>query len=105
MLITSLEYSSFIGRIAIGRVHRGQVKAGQQIMLMKRDGQGMVKSRIEKYMYSRRLPEKLKVEDVKAGEICALVGLDGFEISDTVARPGEETRKRLESRSLSTNLR
>jgi GTP-binding protein len=84
MLITSLEYSSFIGRIAIGRVHRGQVKAGQQIMLMKRDGQGMVKSRI-KEVYVFEGFEKQKVEEVKAGEICALVGLDGFEISDTVA--------------------
>ena len=84
MLITSLEYSSFIGRIAIGRVHRGQVKAGQQVMLIKRDGQGMVKSRI-KEVYVFEGFEKQKVDDVKAGEICALVGLEGFEISDTVA--------------------
>ncbi|MEI9920695.1 MAG: translational GTPase TypA [Bacteroidota bacterium] len=84
MLITSLEYSSFIGRIAIGRVHRGQVKAGQQVMLIKRDGQGMVKSRI-KEVYVFEGFEKLKVDEVKAGEICALVGLEGFEISDTVA--------------------
>lgn len=84
MLITSLEYSSFIGRIAIGRVHRGSVKAGQPIMLIKRDGQGMVKSRI-KEVYVFEGFEKQKVDEVKAGEICALVGLEGFEISDTVA--------------------
>lgn len=84
MLITSLEYSSFIGRIAIGRVHRGAVKAGQPIMLIKREGQGMVKSRI-KEVYVFEGFEKQKVDEVKAGEICALVGLEGFEISDTVA--------------------
>lgn len=84
MLITSLEYSSFIGRIAIGRVHRGGIKAGQPIMLIKRDGQGMVKSRI-KEVYVFEGFEKQKVEEVRAGEICALVGLEGFEISDTVA--------------------
>jgi GTP-binding protein len=84
MLITSLEYSSFIGRIAIGRVHRGQVKAGQPVMLIKRDGHGMVKSRI-KEVYVFEGFEKQKVDEVKAGEICALVGLEGFEISDTVA--------------------
>ncbi len=78
MLITSLEYSSFIGRIAIGRVHRGSIKSGQPIMLIKRDGQGMVKSRI-KEIY------KQKLDEVRAGEICALVGLEGFEISDTVS--------------------
>lgn len=84
MLITSLEYSSFIGRIAIGRVHRGQVKAGQPVMLIKRDGQGMVKSRI-KEVYVFEGFEKQKVDEVRAGEICALVGLEGFEISDTVS--------------------
>jgi GTP-binding protein len=84
MLITSLEYSSFIGRIAIGRVHRGQIKTGQPVMLIKRDGQGMVKSRI-KEVYVFEGFEKLKVDEVKAGEICALVGLEGFEISDTVS--------------------
>jgi len=84
MLITSLEYSSFIGRIAIGRVHRGAIKAGQPIMLIKRDGQGMVKSRI-KEVYVFEGFEKQKVDEVRAGEICALVGLEGFEISDTVS--------------------
>lgn len=86
MLITSLEYSSYIGRVAIGRVHRGSVKSGQQIVLMKRDGGPIVKSKI-KDLYVFEGFEKQKAEEVKAGEICALVGLEGFEIGDTVADP------------------
>lgn len=84
MLITSLEYSSYIGRVAIGRVHRGSVKPGQFIVLMKRDGGPIVKSRI-KELYVFEGFEKQKSDEVKAGEICALVGLEGFEIGDTVA--------------------
>lgn len=84
MLITSLEYSSYIGRVAIGRVHRGSVKAGQTIALVKRDTKTIVKTKI-KDLYVFEGFEKLKVEEVKAGEICALVGLEGFEIGDTVA--------------------
>lgn len=84
MLITSLEYSSYIGRVAIGRVHRGSIKSGQQIALVKRDTKAVVKSRI-KDLYVFEGFEKQKVEEVKAGEICALVGLEGFEIGDTVA--------------------
>ncbi len=86
MLITSLEYSSYIGRVAIGRVHRGSVKPGQQILLMKRDGGPVLKSRI-KDLYVFEGFEKQKSEEVKAGEICALVGLEGFEIGDTVVDP------------------
>lgn len=83
MLITSLEYSSFIGRIAIGRVQRGEVKAGQQIALVKRDGK-ITKTKIkEVYVFEGFGKEKAEV--VGAGEICALVGLEGFEIGDTVA--------------------
>jgi GTP-binding protein len=84
MLITSLEYSSYIGRVAIGRVHRGTVKPGQNIALMKRDGVTVVKSRI-KEVYVFEGFEKQKSEEVSAGEICALVGLEGFEIGDTVS--------------------
>ncbi len=84
MLITSLEYSSYIGRVAIGRVHRGTVKTGQAVALMKRDGGPVIKSRI-KEMYVFEGFDKQKAEEVKAGEICALVGLEGFEIGDTVA--------------------
>ncbi|HEY3402256.1 MAG TPA: translational GTPase TypA [Ohtaekwangia sp.] len=84
MLITSLEYSSYIGRVAIGRVHRGSIKTGQPIALVKRDTKAIVKSRI-KDLYVFEGFEKQKVDEVKAGEICALVGLEGFEIGDTVA--------------------
>jgi GTP-binding protein len=86
MLITSLEYSSYIGRVAIGRVHRGSIKAGQNIVLIKRETKAIVKAKI-KDLYVFEGFEKLKVEEVKAGEICALVGLEGFDIGDTVADP------------------
>jgi GTP-binding protein len=84
MLITSLEYSAYIGRVAIGRVHRGSIKTGQPIALVKRETRAIVKSRI-KDLYVFEGFDKLKVEEVKAGEICALVGLEGFDIGDTVA--------------------
>jgi GTP-binding protein len=85
MMITSLEYSAYIGRVAIGRVQRGTVKAGQQIVLVKRDGT-TAKTRI-KEVYVFEGFDKKKVEEVRAGEICALVGLEGFDIGDTVADP------------------
>ncbi|MCU0383215.1 MAG: translational GTPase TypA, partial [Cyclobacteriaceae bacterium] len=84
MLITSLEYSSYIGRVAIGRMHRGTLKPGQQVALMKRDGSGFSKMRI-KDLYVFEGFGKEKVEEVNAGEICAVVGLEGFEIGDTIA--------------------
>ena len=83
LLITSLDYSNFIGRIAIGRLHRGTLKDGQMVALCKRDG-SMVKSRI-RGLYLFEGFEKVKVDQVKAGDICALTGLEGFEIGDTVA--------------------
>lgn len=83
MMITSLEYSSYIGRVAIGRVQRGSVIPGQQVALVKRDGK-ISKTRI-KEVYVFEGFDKKKVEEVKAGEICALVGLEGFEIGDTVS--------------------
>lgn len=84
LLITSLEYSSYIGRVAIGRMHRGTIKSGQPIALVKRDTRAIVKSRV-KDLYVFEGFEKQKVEEVKSGEICAIVGLEGFEIGDTVA--------------------
>ncbi len=84
MLITSLEYSSYIGRVAIGRVHRGELKPGQQVALVKRDRAGLTKTRI-KELYIFEGFDKKKVDIVRAGEIAALVGLEGFEIGDTVA--------------------
>lgn len=83
MLITSLDFSSFTGRIAIGRLQRGVLKEGMQIALVKRDGT-KVKSKIKELHTFEGLGRK-KVAEVKAGDICALVGLEGFEIGDTVA--------------------
>jgi GTP-binding protein len=83
MLITSLDYSSFIGRIAVGRLHRGTLVAGKPVSLVKRD-KSIVKTRI-KELYVFEGFEKKKVEQVNAGEICAIVGIEGFEIGDTVA--------------------
>ena len=83
MLITSLDYSSFVGRIAIGRITRGSIAPGQQIMLMKRDG-SKVKSRVKEVYVFEGL-QKIKATKVEAGDICALVGIEGFEIGDTVA--------------------
>lgn len=83
MLITSLDYSSFTGRIAIGRLQRGELKTGMQVSLVKRDG-SIVKSRIKELHTFEGLGRK-KVEQVFAGDICAIVGLEGFEIGDTIA--------------------
>ena len=83
MLITSLEYSSSIGRIAVGKVTRGELKTGQNVTLAKRDGVTMQKSRIKELMVFEGLGKK-KVDAVPCGEICALIGIDGFEIGDTI---------------------
>ena len=83
MLITSLDFSSFTGRIAIGRLQRGILKAGMQVALVKRDG-SIKKTKIKELHTFEGLGRK-KVEQVQAGDICALVGLEGFEIGDTVA--------------------
>ena len=82
MLITSLDYSSFTGRVAIGRLHRGILKENMQISLVKRDG-SIVKTKIKELHTFEGLGRK-KVTEVKAGDICALVGLEGFEIGDSV---------------------
>jgi len=83
LLITSLDYSKYIGRIAIGRLNRGTLQTGQNVSLVKKDG-SITKSRI-KELYVFEGFGKMKVEEVKAGEICAVVGVDGFEIGDTIA--------------------
>jgi len=83
MLITSLDYSSYIGRIAIGRVHRGSLKANSPVTLVKRDGK-QVKSRIKELFVFEGF-EKRKVEEVSSGEICAITGIEGFDIGDTIA--------------------
>lgn len=82
MLITSLDYSSYVGRIAIGRVHRGTLKEGMDIGLCKKDG-SVVKQRIKELHTFEGMGRK-KVETVSSGDICALVGIEGFEIGDTI---------------------
>ena len=83
MLITSLDHSPYTGRIAIGRVHRGEIKTNQQVSLVKRDG-SVIKTKIKEINVFDGLGKK-KVDEVKSGELCALIGLDGFDIGDTVA--------------------
>lgn len=83
MLITSLDYSSFTGRIAIGRLQRGVLKTGMNISLVKRDGK-IVKSKIKELHVFEGVGRR-KVDEVQVGDICALVGLDGFDIGDTIA--------------------
>ena len=83
MLITSLEYSAYIGRIAVGKLTRGTLRAGEMVTLAKRDGVTRIKTRIKDLMVFDGLGKK-KVEQVECGEICALVGIDGFEIGDTI---------------------
>lgn len=83
LLITSLDFSSYVGRIAIGRVHRGTLREGMEVALMKKDG-SIVKQRIKELHTFEGMGRK-KVQEVSSGDICALIGIEGFEIGDTVA--------------------
>ena len=83
MLITSLDYSSYVGRIAIGRVHRGEMREGMDVALCKKDG-SIIKQRIKELHTFEGMGRK-RVQSVKSGDICALVGIENFEIGDTVA--------------------
>ncbi|MCX6187479.1 MAG: translational GTPase TypA [Bacteroidetes bacterium] len=83
MQITSLDYSSFTGRIAIGRILRGSIKVNQPISLVKRDG-SIQKSRV-KELYTFEGLGKRKVEEAFGGDIAAVMGIEGFEIGDTIA--------------------
>lgn len=82
MLITSLDYSAYTGRIAVGRVHRGMLKEGMNITLAKRDG-SLIKSKIKELHTFEGLGRK-KTNAVSSGDICAVVGVEGFEIGDTI---------------------
>lgn len=82
MLITSLDYSQYVGRIAIGRVHRGELYDGQEIALCHRDG-SVTRQKI-KELHTFEGMERKKVKVVHNGDICALIGIDGFEIGDTI---------------------
>ena len=82
MLITSLDYNPYVGRIAIGRLHRGELKDGQQVTLAKKDGT-MQKMKI-KELHTFSGMGHVKTDLVKNGDICALIGIEGFEIGDTI---------------------
>ncbi|WP_308239718.1 translational GTPase TypA [uncultured Prevotella sp.] len=82
MLITSLDYSSYTGRIAVGRVHRGSIKEGLNVTIAHRDGK-MEKTKIKEVHVFEGMGQK-KVDEVHSGDICAVVGLENFEIGDTI---------------------
>ncbi|WP_218917204.1 translational GTPase TypA [Niabella ginsenosidivorans] len=82
MQITSLDYSSFLGRIAVGKVGRGSIKEGQQVALMQSDG---VKKTRVKELYVFEGMGKKRVAEVQAGDLCAVVGIEDFNIGDTIA--------------------
>jgi len=83
MQITSLDYSNYVGRIAVGRIHRGELREGMDVALCKRDG-SIVKSRIKELDVFEGLG-RTKVSSVQSGDICAIIGIEGFEIGDTIA--------------------
>ena len=83
MLITSLDYSSYVGRIAVGRLHRGTLREGMDVNLVKRDGTP-IKSRI-KELHTFTGLGRTRATEVRSGDICALVGIEGFDIGDSIA--------------------
>ena len=83
MLITSLDFSSYVGRIAVGRVHRGELREGTDVAVIKKDG-SVERQRIKELHVFEGMGRK-RVESVKSGDICALVGIANFEIGDTIA--------------------
>lgn len=85
LLVTSLDYSQYIGRIAIGRLSRGKLRNNQMVSLVKKDGK-IFKNKIRDLFLFEGFG-KVKVEEVGAGDICAIVGVEGFEIGDTIADP------------------
>ncbi len=82
MLITSLDFSSYVGRIAVGRVHRGTLREGQEIALCRKDG-SISRQKIKELHTFEGMGRK-RVSEVSSGDICALIGIEGFEIGDTV---------------------
>lgn len=86
MRITSLDYSSYTGRIAIGKIARGKVQAGKEVVVMRHDGTKIKSVIKELYTFEGLGKEKTK-NPVESGEICAIMGLEVFDIGDTVADP------------------
>ena len=82
MLITSLDYSSYTGRIAVGRVHRGTLKEGQNVTICHRDGTSE-KTRIKEIHTFEGMGHR-KIDQMESGDICAVIGLENFEIGDTI---------------------
>ncbi len=82
MLITSLDYNPYVGRIAVGRVHRGVLRDGQSVTLFKKDGT-KVRTKI-KELHTFKGMGHVKTDEVHSGDICALIGIEGFEIGDTI---------------------
>jgi GTP-binding protein len=87
MLITSLDYSPYTGRVAIGRLNRGVLKSNMNVCLIDREG-NIIKSKIKELNVFDGLARK-KVDHVEAGDICAVIGLEDFNIGDTIADPTE----------------
>jgi len=83
--VTSIDYSSYVGRIAIGRLFRGELKSGMELVLVK--GEGNIRKTKAKEIFVFEGLGKTKVDSVKAGDICALVGIEGFDIGDTITDP------------------
>lgn len=85
MVITSLDYNSYVGRIAVGRVHRGELKDGMTVALCQKDG-SVVKQKVKELRTFEGMGQ-VHANSVGSGDICAIIGLEGFEIGDTVADP------------------
>jgi GTP-binding protein len=85
MLVTTLDYSEYVGRIGIGRVFSGMIKTGQQVVSMRRDGK-LIKSKIGK-LYRFQGLGRIETDEVHAGDLCAVVGLESVDIGDTICHP------------------
>lgn len=84
LMITSLDYSSYVGRIAVGRLHRGTLKEGQPVSLVKRDG-SIIKTRVKELFVFEGFGKQRVKEPIENGEICGVLGIEGFDIGDTIA--------------------
>ncbi|MCF8226383.1 MAG: translational GTPase TypA [Bacteroidales bacterium] len=84
MRITSLDYSSFTGRIAVGKIHRGSIKMGDNVLVIQRNGEKH-KSQIKELFTFEGLGKEKTKQEIRSGEIVAIVGLENFDIGDTVA--------------------
>ncbi len=87
MMVTSLEYSDYVGRIAIGRVYGGRLKGGQQVTVINRAGEGSQQRAQQVFVFNGL--GKQEVPEVEAGDICAVVGLEQIDIGDTIACPDQ----------------